>query len=168
MKKLILPILLLSSLFIFPTQVRAVCPVCTVAVAGGIGISRYLGIDDTVTGLWIGGFIISSALWFSDWLRKKHIHFKYQDLTSVLVFYLLVIVPLKLTGFMGHPANLLLGIDKILLGSFVGSLLFLISVQLDKFLRSKNNGKVYVYYQKVILPVLILSISSLLLVLVLK
>lgn len=168
MKKFILPILLLLSLYIFPTQVRAVCPVCTVAVAGGIGISRYLGIDDTVTGLWIGAFIISSALWFSSWLRKKHIHIKYQDIISILFFYLLVIVPLKLTGFLGHLTNTIFGIDKIIFGSFLGSLLFLSSVLLDKYLRSKNNGKVYVYYQKVILPVLILSISSLLLVLIIK
>jgi len=56
---------------VFPAKVYAVCPICTVAVGAGLGISRWLGIDDSVTGLWIGGLILSSGLWLADWIGKK-------------------------------------------------------------------------------------------------
>ena len=61
----------LLALFAFPTPVRAVCPVCTVAVAAGLGISRWIGIDDAVTGVWVGGLILSSGLWMADWIKKR-------------------------------------------------------------------------------------------------
>ena len=57
-----------NSLYIFPIiavgllfakKALAVCPICTVAAATGIGFSRWLGIDDTITGLWIGGLTVS-------------------------------------------------------------------------------------------------------------
>jgi hypothetical protein len=165
MKKLILPLLLFISLLSFPSNTLAVCPVCTIAVAGGIGISRYLGIDDTVTGLWIGALIVSSSLWFINWYKKKFNAFRYLKIITFVSFYVLFLVPLYFSGLIGHKANQVLGIDKILFGTILGSLLFTFSVWIDRYLRSKNEGKVYIYYQKVIVPVLLLSFSSLLLVL---
>ncbi len=38
-------------LFITPFVTKAVCPVCTVAIASGVGLCRYLGIDDLISGL---------------------------------------------------------------------------------------------------------------------
>jgi len=70
MKKLLL-LLGLLALFAFPTPARAVCPICTVAVGAGLGISRWIGIDDSVTGVWVGGLILSSGLWMADWVKKK-------------------------------------------------------------------------------------------------
>src|SRR3989344_4306223 len=68
--------LVLFSLFIinyslFPSPVGAVCPVCTVAVVAGLGVSRTLGIDDVVTSIWIGGLILSMAFWTIDWIEKS-------------------------------------------------------------------------------------------------
>lgn len=152
------------SLFLFlfglvkPTL--AVCPVCTVAVGAGLGISRFLGIDDVIAGIWIGGLIVSSGLWFSSWLSNKNWRIPYADFVSVLIFYLFVIPPLYWAGMIGIKGNTLWGIDKIILGIFVGSLVFIFGVWLDKFLKKKNNGKVYVYYQKVIIPVFLLSVAS--------
>ena len=42
----------LLALVALPAQ--AVCPVCIVAVGAGLGLSEYLGIDDTIAGVWIG------------------------------------------------------------------------------------------------------------------
>ena len=49
----------------------AVCPVCTIAVGAGLGLSRFLGIDDSVSGVWAGGLTLSSSFWLSDWLARK-------------------------------------------------------------------------------------------------
>ena len=143
-----------------PSPVHAVCPVCTIAVAGGLGVSRWLGIDDVVTGIWIGGLILSSGLWLADWIGKKGWRVPYKEAISVLLFFLFVIPPLYFAKMIGLSGNTLWGIDKVLLGTAVGSLVFLLGVKIDKWLRTTNADKVYVYYQKVIIPVFLLSITS--------
>jgi len=60
----------------------------------------------------------------------------------------------------GHLDNTLWGIDKIVFGTVIGTVLFILSIFIDKLLRTKNNGKVYFPYQKVIIPVSLLSIAS--------
>ena len=152
---------LLTILFLtFPTKALAVCPICTVAVGAGLGISRWLGIDDTITGIWIGGLILSSGLWLADWIGKKKWKIPYKEAVSIFLFYLFVIPPLYWGEMIGITGNTLWGVDKVLLGTIVGSVLFLMGVWIDKVLRTTNNDKVYIYYQKVIIPVLLLSVGS--------
>lgn len=152
----------------FPVQVQAVCPVCTVAVTAGLGISRWIGIDDAVTGVWIGGLILSSGLWMADWIGKKGWKIAYLKVLSVLLMALLVIPPLYVSKMIGLPGNTLWGVDKVLLGTIIGSVLFLLGVGIDTWLRTTNNGKVYIYFQKVITPVFLLTISSFVLYLITK
>lgn len=141
-------------------QAQAVCPICTVAVAGGLGISRWLGIDDAVTGIWVGGLVLSSAFWLSDFIRKKNWHIPYPDVVSIVLFNLLVIPPLYWADYIGLPNNSLWGVDKVLLGTILGSVVFLIGMVIDKVLRKINDGKQFVYFQKVIMPVLMLTLFS--------
>ena len=138
----------------------AVCPVCTIAVAGGLGISRLIGIDDLVAGLWIGGLILSSSFWMADFIKKKEWKIPMPTIFSIILFYLFVIPPLYWSKMIGAKGNIFWGYDKLLLGIIIGSFLFLIGVLADKFLRSINEGKVFFYYQKVILPVFLLSVFS--------
>lgn len=158
--KFIIPVIILLGLLSLPPQAQAVCPVCTVVVAAGLGISRYLGVDDIVSGVWIGGLIVSSGLWLASWIEKKNWKIPYKESLSVILFYLLVLPPLYWWNMIGIPGNTLWGIDKILLGTMAGSLAFLSGVVTDKWLRTKNNGEIYFYYQKVLIPVLFLSIAS--------
>lgn len=141
-------------------RVYAVCPVCTVAVGTGLGISRYLGIDDSVTGIWVGGLILSSGLWLSDWIGKRGWKLPYKEVVSVGLFYLFVIPTLYWSKMIGVPGNTLWGVDKVFLGTSIGSAVFISGVLLDRYLRKLNQGKVFIYYQKVIIPVLLLSIAS--------
>lgn len=161
MKKIIIfafTFFLLHSLTLNTAQ--AVCPVCTVAVVGGLGISRALGVDDTVTSVWIGGLILSSSFWVTDWLSKRP---KYKKLANIWVIavllYGIVLIPLYYAKMIGLPQNTLWGMDKILLGTAVGSLVFLKGVYLDKLERRKI-GKQFFIYQRVVFPVLALTIAS--------
>jgi hypothetical protein len=147
---------------LFAKSALAVCPVCFVAVSSGVGLCRWFGIEDDITGLWIGGLIISITIWTLDWLKKRNIHFAFPNITVSIAYYVLVILPLYFMGIMGHPLNKVLGIDKILFGIICGSLVFLFSVWLHNYLKTKNQGKSYFPYQKVVIPVLALIITSLL------
>jgi hypothetical protein len=145
----------------------AVCPLCTVAVGTGVGLSRYLGIDDVITGLWLGGLILSSSLWLIDWLDKKKIKFFARNQLTIASFYLIVLLPLYFSGIIGQKGNTLFGIDKLLLGTFLGAILFANSVLAEKYLRKLNNNKVLFPYQKVVIPVVFLIISSIIVYLLL-
>ena len=160
MKKLVSVLIFIAS-FVFPKPAYAVCPICTITVGAGLGISRWIGIDDSVTGLWIGGLILSSGLWMAEWLNKKKWRVPYPKIVSVLLFYLFVIPPLYVANMIGVANNTLWGMDKVLIGTFVGSAVFIIGVIIDKWLRTTNNDKVYIYYQKVIVPVFLLALASL-------
>jgi ribulose 1,5-bisphosphate carboxylase large subunit-like protein len=74
--------------------------------------------------------------------------------------YLLVLIPLKLDHAIGIVRNRLWGIDKIILGTAVGSVAFLAGMWVDKKIR-KVKGKQLFAYQKVVFPVTALVISSL-------
>ena len=75
MKKLLAIFITLGGL-LMALPAKAVCPVCTVAVVAGLGLSRWLGIDDSVSGLWIGAVTVSISMWTINWLHKKKWHFK--------------------------------------------------------------------------------------------
>lgn len=143
------------------SPVWAVCPVCTVAVGMGLGLSRYFGVDDLISGVWIGALTASSVLWFLNWLDKKQINFKFRKPIVSVSFYLIVAAPLYFTDIVGHPLNKFLGVDRLLFGIISGSLIFISGVFFNNFLKNRNNGKVYFYFQKVVIPVLFLVIISL-------
>ncbi len=152
-------LLFIIALFL-PSFVIAVCPICFIAVAGGVGLSQWLGIDDVISGIWIGGLVISLVVWFLSWLDKKNIKFKLRQILVLILFYLITILPLYWAGFIGCSCNQLWGFDKLLVGIFFGSLIFSLSVRIDNLLRKKNNGEVYFSFQKVVIPVLFLIITS--------
>jgi len=157
-KTAILSILLF--LLSFPIITQAVCPVCTIAVGAGVGLCRYLGIDDAISGTWIGGLIISLIAWTIDWLNKKNIRFLFRKILAAIFYYVIVILPLYKMNIMGHPDNKLWGMDKLLAGIIVGSVVFILSVLFNDFLKKKNQGKVYFPFQRVVVPILFLIIAS--------
>lgn len=154
---------MLTGLFAFMLVLpgaSAVCPVCSVAVGAGVGLSRWLGIDDVISGIWIGALVVSSALWFVSWLDKKTIVFRFRRILVLGLFYLVFVLPLYWMEFIGQSCNMFWGIDKLLLGIILGSAVFSGAVSLHNLLKRKNNNKVYFSYQKVIIPVASLVILS--------
>jgi hypothetical protein len=147
--------------FLFLGRARAVCPVCTIAVGACLGLSRWLGVDDLISGVWIGGLIVSFIAWTIDWLNKKNIRFMFRKIIIAILFYAIIIAPLYKTGIIGHPYNKFWGIDKLVFGIISGSTVFLISIWFNDFLKKKNQGKVYFPFQKVVIPLVSLAINSL-------
>lgn len=143
------------------------CPICTVSVIAGLGISRLLGIDDALTSIWIGAFILSFSFITIDWMEKKWPKLKIKRFTYPIIalMYLLVLVPLKYAGSIGIAGNTLLGIDKIILGTAVGSVVFLIGAWADKKER-KIRGKQLFKFQKVVFPVFSLILASVIMYLI--
>ena len=164
MKKIItFSFIALGSGLLFAKQALAVCPICTIAVGAGIGLSRWLGIDDSITGLWIGGLTVSMITWTISWFDTKNFHFKGRTIITVIGYYLLMIVPLYFMGMLANPANAILftWLDKILLGIIVGSFGFWFGAEWYYSMKEKNDGHAYFPFQKVVMPISPLIIMSL-------
>jgi len=137
------------------------CQLCTVTVIAGLGISRLLGIDDTIASLWIGGLILSLTFVTIDWINKKwpKLQVKKWQLILFALMYVLVLLPLKFNGSIGIAGNTLWGIDKIILGVLSGSIFFLFGIWMDKKIRTAKGRQLF-KFQKVVLPVVSLIIAS--------
>jgi hypothetical protein len=140
---------------------NAICPVCTIAVGAGVGLSRWLGVDDVISGLWIGGLTVSMIMWTVNWLDKKNIKFKGRKILIAAAYYLLIVAPLYYSDIIGHPDNKLWGIDKILLGAALGSIAFFAGSMWYLNLKKKNNDRAHFPFQKVVMsitPILLLTL----------
>jgi hypothetical protein len=145
------------------------CPICTVTVIAGLGISRLLGIDDVVSAIWIGALILSLSFVTNNWIKKKWPKFqpKYYYFPTFILMYLFVLIPLKLDGTIGIIGNTILGIDKIIFGIIIGSVVLLIGGLADKYQRRKFN-KIFFPFQKVVFPVALLILVSVVFYLITK
>jgi hypothetical protein len=155
-----------SALLLWPTlAAKAVCPVCVVAVGAGLGLSEYLGIDDSIAGVWIGGLLIAMGAWTINYCEKKkwlQSYRSWRDSLIVLAYYLMVIWPLYAQGFIGDPFNRLFGLDKLALGIATGSIVFALAAWSYEIIKKKNNGHAHFPFEKVVLPVSALALLSLL------
>lgn len=169
--KILLPVLLiffgitLSGGLVFAQP----CPVCVIAVGAGLGLSRWLGIDDAVSSVWIGAMLLAIVWWCLIWLRKKNWDFKFSGtVIFILIYIVFTFIPLYFLKIAGHPQNTIFGIDKIIFGTVIGTVILWAGIKLNEFLKSKNQGKVFFPYQRVVVPVGCLLLISILIFFLLK
>lgn len=161
--KRILPLLAGLLILAKAKAVAAVCPICTVAVAAGVGASRWIGVDDSISGLWVGGLTASMSAWTINWFEGKNWRFPWRGPIVTIGFYALVILPLYFMHLLSRPLSALsrLGVDKLTLGIITGSLLFWAASVWYEELKVRNNGKAHFPYEKIAFPVGSLIIVSL-------
>ena len=163
--------LFLGSLFfgIFVAGVVSaqVCPVCVVAIGAGLGLSRWIGIDDVVSSVWIGAFMVAIISWTLSYMKKKNWSFADDGIFVTLFYLVLTFIPLYYAGIMGHPLNRIWGLDKIIAGSIVGAMVLFLGNWLHLSLKKGNNNKSFFPYQRVVVPVVFLILASLIIYLLL-
>ena len=167
-KKILLPIIALAGLLPASIAKAIPCAVCTIAVGSCVGLARWLKIDDRITGLWVGALIASFVIWTIHYLDKKNIHFKGRKILTAVLWYALTFIPFYFTGMIGNPLNKCWGMDKLLFGIIIGTIIFTIANLLHNYLKKKNNNKSYFPLQKAILPVSCLAIFSLIIYLIIR
>ena len=165
-KILVLPFI---SLFL-AEKVPAHCPLCTVGAAAAAGGALWLGVNEIVVALFIGGFAMSMGLWFSKIVKKKY--FSGQNiLIAALVFAstLLPILPLitsehnvypiyiSLFGSYGSFFNRTYLIYKTFLTGLFGGFLVMTSPHLSKQITKLRDGKI-IPFQGVAMTILLLMI----------
>lgn len=135
----------------------AQCPVCIVTVGGGMILAKKLGIDDFLVSLWISGLNTAISFWLATKIKNRF-------LGNPLILSVLML-GLTLSYFIfsdqtGLVSNQLLGMDKIIFGQSLGLLIWLLGIFIDRKSRTLNGGKILFPYQKVIFPISILIILT--------
>jgi len=157
----IAPLTALASLAVAPVA-SAQCPVCAIGAVAGVGLARWLGVDDVISGLWVGGMMVALTAWTISWLNKKNVHFKGRIILTTLIYYgIFLYVPLYLwTDLLTNPLNMMWGVNKFLVGTLVGSAGFLAANIWYQSLKRRNGGHAWFPLQKVVWPVGSLLILS--------
>ncbi len=159
MKKIVICALL--SVLCATGAAHAVCPVCTVAIGAGLTFLEIWGVDLVLAGIWAGALTLVMVFWTAKWLNKRKIKNAIWYLLSLVIWYGFLGLVYTLPNFrFGGAGNTLWGIDKLLLGVVVGSIVLYVAEKWNANLRKKNGGKSYFPFQKVIMPVGALAIVT--------
>ena len=109
----------------------------------------------------MGGGLIALSIWTAQWLAKKKVKYNTGLAISIIAYYAMAAWPLISQGLVGHPANKILGLDKIVFGLILGSLILPACNYWYNKLKEKNNGHAHFPFQKVVMPVAGLALASL-------
>ncbi len=155
----------LFSLIVILPGVMAHCPLCTGATIIGVGITRSLGFDDSIVGVFVGGMIISTALWADKALKKKNIGIKGNEklrlLSLIVLMSVLTLVTFYYAGLFGRGNSFrIFGIESLLVGSFSGGILSMGAFYYSNHLKNKNGGKVLFSYQTMVISLAVLIINA--------
>ena len=155
---------LLSIITIMPS-VMAHCPLCTAATIVGVGVTRSLGWDDSIVGVFVGAMIVSSALWLNNIFKKRNIGGNaFLRIGSITVAtFVLTILSFYFAGIFG-PANTyrIFGMEKILFGSISGAAVSFATFFISNEIKRRNEGKVLFSYQTMALTFGVLMLNALL------
>jgi len=160
-KKYIFLTIFLGLFFAAGALAQPVCPVCVVAIGAGLGFSRWLGVDDLISSVWIGAALLTIVYWTIHWINKKNWNFKFSGVIVFLFYYLFTFLPLYWLKIIGHPLNTFLGVDKIIFGSISGTIVLWLGLKFHEWLKKNNGEKSYFSYQRVAVPVTALILNSL-------
>lgn len=145
--------------------VYAQCPVCIVTVGGGMLLAKKLNIDDFLVALWISGLNTAISFWLATKFKNK---FLKNPIILSLIMLGLTLFYFIYTDQTGVLNNKLLGLDKIIFGQILGFFIWLLGIFIDHKSRKINGGKILFPYQKVVFPIGILIIFTLLFKLLFK
>lgn len=154
MKKLLF--FLFSFFFFFVKPVYAHCPLCTGAMVTGVAATRYFGVSDLIVGIFTGGLIISTALWFNrSKLKKKYLNVP--NFLTTLAIWIMTVLSFYFAGiFQGHMT---LGINSLLFGVLLGTILTLTGSFTSSYIKS-HSKKILFPFQTLIITLLFLVLAS--------
>ena len=158
-----LGLIFLISLTVYVAPAFAHCPLCAAATGAMVSTARVMGVDDSITGLFIGAFIISMALWADKLIVKKFGRkIPLQSYVISVASLVIMLVSFYISGILGGmPEALnLFGMERLFFGILLGSIASLAAFEFHGLLRKENGGKNHIPYQGVMLPVIVLVIIS--------
>ncbi len=158
-----MPIILSLALLIIlaaPAYANPACAVCTIAVGASLELARYLGVDDSVVGVWAGAMLALIGYWTILWFEKKKWNFPGRD-------FILMVSSVAMIGFMyvgemtyAPKSILIFYMDPFLYSTVLGAVLFIYASKFYQWMKTKNGGHAHFPFEKVAVPVGALALLS--------
>lgn len=155
----LLPSLLLSA----KAFANPACAVCTVAICTSLSIARKLGVKNEVVGVWAGAMFAILGYWIIRWFEKKNWNFQYRDF--ILMSLSIASVGFVYMGDLHYNPQLFFGflyIDTFLFATLCGAIAFIGAMNFYGWMKARNGGHAHFPFEKVVVPVLIVFLLSLL------
>ena len=155
-------LLVVMFLLAFTTSAWAnpACAVCTIAVGASLEIARSLGVDNSVVGVWAGGFLALLGYWLILWFEKKGWRFWGRDVLSM-------VISVGAIGFMYISemkySPIAIGIfylDPFLFSTLLGAFILIYSSKFYQWMKARNGGHAHFPFEKVVVPVVALAAAS--------
>ena len=142
------------------SKVKAHCPLCVAGAGVGLTFSRLLGINDSITGVWIGAFIGALAFWFQRILGAKNKLF-FKPSTGVFLYTLFLLATIwsfyKFDLVARHGE--IFGFHKLTFGMVVGSIVYCLVDLLNTYIKRKS-GKSFFPYQSIVFSLSSIVLTS--------
>lgn len=153
------PLFIFIFYFLFSAPTSAQCPVCIVTVGGGMFLAKRLGIDDFLVSLWIAGLNTAISFWIAPKIKSR---FFGSPIVFSFITYGLTLSYFIFTQQTGSISNQIIGLDKIIFGQTLGLFIWFLGIFVDRYSRKLHGGKILFPYQKVVFPVGILILLTIL------
>ncbi|MCM1294472.1 MAG: hypothetical protein NC311_02840 [Muribaculaceae bacterium] len=159
MKKLLTALLCTMPISAFANPA---CPVCTIAIGAALPLTRRMGVPDIVAGIWSGAFLAILGYWIIKFFENRNWNFPGRNAIILALsvasigFIYMGITPYNPCTYFG-----ILKIDPVLFGAIIGATLFIVTEKLYDFMKAKNNGHAHFPFEKVVLPIVVLAMASL-------
>lgn len=156
-------IMLITFIYIYalPAYANPACAVCTVAVAASLEIARYFGVDDSVVGVWAGSLLALLGYWLIVWFEKKNWRFYGRDFLLITTSVLMIcFVYIKDMEYQPEPILYFFYMDPFLFSVIAGAAVLILSNNFYQWMKKKNGGHAHFPFEKVVVPVLSLTLLS--------
>ncbi len=127
------------------------CPLCVGATGMAVATARFYGINDMITGLFVGVFMLSTALWVHIALKKRNKGKNYVPLQAPAIIISSILMMLVTFYFTGNWAGTMFGMSTIVVGTLIGSFVSSVTFLLHDLFRAMNNNRNYVPFQPILL-----------------
>jgi hypothetical protein len=127
--------------------VFAHCPLCVAGAGVGLSLSRVLGIDDSITGVWLAAFLGAMSLWISNLIKKKYIPLQ-REIIYIGVF-VTTIISFYRFGLINEHNGLIYNIPKLTFGILTGGTFFYLVDRVNDSIK-RTREKVLFPYQPIV------------------
>lgn len=146
----------LISIFIFTfifslalaKPVSAHCPLCVAGAGVGLSLARILGVDDSITGVWIAALLGASSFYFSAFTLRK-IKFPFKKTVVYLLIFSSTLWSFYKFNLVDLHAGDIFGLHKLTFGVISGAVIFYLADIIDNYLIKKHGG-VFFPYQRIV------------------
>lgn len=128
--------------------VNAHCPLCVAGAGIGLSLARIIGMDDSITGVWLATLLGASSFYFSTFTLRK-IKFPFKKMITYLLIFGSTLWSFYQFKLIDLHAGEVFGLHKLTYGIISGAVIFYLVDIVDAFL-IKKHGRVYFPYQRMV------------------